>query len=163
VCTLTSTECTAAAGAICPAGTCGHLDSAGKPAFHLNPSDSAITSSDTYSLWYRDTNPTNIAGVNGAIGISPIKSSLTLTQTGGALDITACGTTGNPPAVGLSAAEQAGTTDKRFGLTVGGVYEIVLFQAERHTTQSNFHLTLAGFLAPRSSCDTTCGDGVVAG
>ncbi len=51
----------------------------------------------------------------------------------------------------------------RFGLTKGGVYEIVLFHAERHATASNFQLTLAGFLAPRSFCKTTCGDGIVAG
>ena len=74
-----------------------------------------------------------------------------------------CATTGNPPACGLSAAEQAGTTDNRFNLTKGGVYEIVLFHAERHTSASNFRLTLAGFLAPHSSCSTICGDGIVAG
>jgi cysteine-rich repeat protein len=53
--------------------------------------------------------------------------------------------------------------DVRFGLTKGGVYEIAFFQAERHTTESNFELTLAGFLAPRSFCESTCGDGVVVG
>jgi fibro-slime domain-containing protein len=55
------------------------------------------------------------------------------------------------------------TTDNRFGLTKGGVYEIVVFQAERHPTGSNYQLTLQGFLAPRSSCHTTCGDGIRAG
>lgn len=53
--------------------------------------------------------------------------------------------------------------DKRFGLVVGEVYEIVLFHAERHTTASNFQLTLAGFLAPRSYCSPICGDGIVVG
>ncbi len=47
------------------------------------------------------------------------------------------------------------------GLTVGGIYEVALFQAERHTTQSNYRLTLAGFNAVRSSCDFSCGDGIV--
>ena len=56
-----------------------------------------------------------------------------------------------------SAGEQADTVDTRFNLTKGGVYEIVLFHAERHVDASNFKLTLAGFLAPRSSCDTVCG------
>ncbi len=56
-----------------------------------------------------------------------------------------------------SAGEIADNMDTRFGLTKGGVYEIVLFHAERHVNASNFKLTLAGFLAPRSSCDTICG------
>src|SRR5690606_20455069 len=45
----------------------------------------------------------------------------------------------------------------------GSVYEIVLFHAERHTTQSNFKLTLSGFLAPRSTCAPICGDELVVG
>jgi fibro-slime domain-containing protein len=67
------------------------------------------------------------------------------------------------PAVCYTAAERADNVDSRFGLTKGSVYEIVFFQAERHITQSNFKLTLAGFLAPRSYCSPTCGDGIVAG
>lgn len=62
-----------------------------------------------------------------------------------------------------SAAEQALTHDDRFGLVKGEVYEIVVFQAERHPTGSNYQLTLDGFLAPRSFCTTKCGDGVRAG
>ena len=46
------------------------------------------------------------------------------------------------------------------GLTVGGVYETVVFQAERHTNASSYKLTLKNFNAVRSSCDDTCGDGV---
>lgn len=49
--------------------------------------------------------------------------------------------------------------DKRFGLVQGELYEIVLFHAERHTSGSNFRLTLDGFLAPRSYCKPNCGDG----
>jgi len=48
-----------------------------------------------------------------------------------------------------------------FGLTVGGMYEIVLFQAERHVTQSNYKLTLAGFDRTTSICRSVCGDGIV--
>jgi fibro-slime domain-containing protein len=61
------------------------------------------------------------------------------------------------------ATEKSDTKDDRFGLTKGQVYEIVLFHAERHTTESNFKLTLSGFLAPRSYCLPKCGDGYVAG
>ncbi|MEY4578049.1 MAG: hypothetical protein RL701_2752 [Pseudomonadota bacterium] len=68
-----------------------------------------------------------------------------------------------PAACAQSAAESGDTSDSRFGLTKGGVYEIVLFNAERHPTGSNFHLTLSGFLAPRSYCTPVCGDGKVVG
>jgi fibro-slime domain-containing protein len=47
------------------------------------------------------------------------------------------------------------------GLVVGNVYEIVVFQAERHTTLSNYRLTLAGFSGVRSACKTVCGDGII--
>jgi fibro-slime domain-containing protein len=59
--------------------------------------------------------------------------------------------------------EQNDVTDSRFDLTKGNVYEIVLFNAERQTTQSNFRLTLSGFLAPRSYCTAICGDGILVG
>jgi fibro-slime domain-containing protein len=49
------------------------------------------------------------------------------------------------------------------GLTSGGMYDIVVFQAERHTTGSNYQLTLDGFEHDISSCVTKCGDGIVAG
>jgi fibro-slime domain-containing protein len=48
------------------------------------------------------------------------------------------------------------------GLTVGGLYEIVLFHAERHSAGSNFKLTLTGFAPTSSTCRSACGDGVVA-
>lgn len=47
------------------------------------------------------------------------------------------------------------------GLTVGGVYEAVVFQAERHTSGSSYRLTLRGFNAPKSACTSRCGDGIV--
>lgn len=55
------------------------------------------------------------------------------------------------------------TIDERFGLVKGNVYEIALFHAERNPTGSNFRLDLDGFIAPRSTCETSCGDGVRAG
>ena len=47
-----------------------------------------------------------------------------------------------------------------FGLTQGEIYEIVVFQAERHTTQSNYRLTLSGFVNVTSECHSVCGDGI---
>jgi len=49
------------------------------------------------------------------------------------------------------------------GLTVGGMYEIALFQAERHTTASNYRLSLSGFVHAISQCVPHCGDGRVVG
>nr|WP_224245766.1 DUF4215 domain-containing protein [Hyalangium gracile] len=46
-------------------------------------------------------------------------------------------------------------------LTVGKVYEAVVFQAERHTTESSYKLTLTNFVTRRTECKNTCGDGVV--
>ncbi|HTA88627.1 MAG TPA: DUF4215 domain-containing protein, partial [Polyangiaceae bacterium] len=55
------------------------------------------------------------------------------------------------------------TAAMKLGLTVGGMYEIAVFQAERHTTGSNYQLTLDGFEHDTSVCTTKCGDGIVAG
>ena len=68
-----------------------------------------------------------------------------------------------PSACTRSASEVSDATDDRFQITKGNVYEIVVFQAERHPTGSNYQLTLDGFIAPRSTCNTTCGDNVRAG
>lgn len=46
------------------------------------------------------------------------------------------------------------------GLELGKVYEIVVFQAERHTTLSNYTLTLSAFTSTRSVCNPVCGDGI---
>lgn len=60
----------------------------------------------------------------------------------------------------------AGTMDvsgQRLNLEEGKVYEAVVFQAERHTCQSNYRLTLSGFEQNHSECASTCGDGMLAG
>ena len=48
-----------------------------------------------------------------------------------------------------------------YGLTAGGMYEIALFQAERHVSQSNYKLTLGGFVHSTSVCKSICGDAIV--
>lgn len=47
-----------------------------------------------------------------------------------------------------------------FGLEIGKIYETVVFQAERHTSQSNYRLTLSNFDNTKSVCQSVCGDGV---
>jgi len=48
------------------------------------------------------------------------------------------------------------------GMTNNGVYEIVVFQAERAWKGSTYKLTLSGFNDLPSACGPICGDGVVA-
>jgi fibro-slime domain-containing protein len=48
------------------------------------------------------------------------------------------------------------------GLRMGGVYEVAMFQAERNECGSNFKITLKNFNRPKSTCESTCGDGIVA-
>jgi fibro-slime domain-containing protein len=55
------------------------------------------------------------------------------------------------------------TAAANLSLTVGDMYEIAVFQAERHTVASNYKLTLSNFVHAESQCKTTCGDGIVAG
>jgi fibro-slime domain-containing protein len=45
-------------------------------------------------------------------------------------------------------------------MTIGSVYEVVVFQAERWCCGSNYMLTLANFIGGKSQCVPTCGDGV---
>lgn len=47
------------------------------------------------------------------------------------------------------------------GLQTGKVYEIVVFQAERHTVDSNYTLTISDFQRTYSECHYVCGDGIV--
>ncbi len=51
-----------------------------------------------------------------------------------------------------------------YGLASGGMYSIDLFQAERHTCGSRpTSPTLSGFTHTISTCNSVCGDGIVAG
>ncbi|HEX9620309.1 MAG TPA: DUF4215 domain-containing protein [Polyangiaceae bacterium] len=67
-----------------------------------------------------------------------------------------------PDCTSYTGAEVDDTADDRFGLTKGGLYQIAFFHAERHTSQSNFRLTLTNFVAGRSICTPVCGDGFLA-
>jgi fibro-slime domain-containing protein len=63
------------------------------------------------------------------------------------------------PASGSVTLDTA-TAAKLGNLKAGNVYEVAVFQAERHTTASSYKLTLSGFNAALTSCVPTCGDGV---
>lgn len=52
-------------------------------------------------------------------------------------------------------------TAARLKLEVGKVYPTHMFHAERHTNESNFNLTLTGFVLANSQCTGVCGDGLV--
>ena len=54
------------------------------------------------------------------------------------------------------------TNNVDLGLMPGGVYELIMFHAERNECGSNFKVTLKDFNKPKSVCKSTCGDGVVA-
>jgi fibro-slime domain-containing protein len=57
--------------------------------------------------------------------------------------------------------DAAGAT--RFGLTVGRIYEIAVFQAERRLCGSSYKLTLGSFARKTTACMPRCGDGIVNG
>ncbi|MBN9685158.1 DUF4215 domain-containing protein [Corallococcus sp. NCSPR001] len=54
-----------------------------------------------------------------------------------------------------------GPTVAGLGLVKGKIYEVVVFQAERHTSQSSYKLTLNNFETQRTECKSTCGNGTV--
>ncbi len=62
------------------------------------------------------------------------------------------------PATGSVTLDAAGAA--ALGLTVGGMYELDVFQAERHLTGSNYRLTLRGFAKAKTVCAPICGDGI---
>jgi fibro-slime domain-containing protein len=55
------------------------------------------------------------------------------------------------------------TAATTYSLTVGKIYEIVVFQAERKVTQSSYKLTIGQFNRTRTDCTPRCGDGVING
>ncbi len=67
----------------------------------------------------------------------------------------------HPPESGSVTLDAAAAA--RLNLTVGRVYEIAVFQAERHTCGSSYKLTLGNFGARRTVCAPSCGDAVING
>ena len=65
----------------------------------------------------------------------------------------------HPPQSGAITLDATRAT--ALGLAVGGLYDLSLFHAERHTTGSTYHLTLGGFVKAKTKCSPICGDGVV--
>jgi fibro-slime domain-containing protein len=55
------------------------------------------------------------------------------------------------------------TRTVNLGLTMGRAFEIAVFGADRHPTESNYQLTLSGFQTAKSNCMPACGDGVRTG
>jgi fibro-slime domain-containing protein len=55
------------------------------------------------------------------------------------------------------------TAATTFNLTVGKIYEIVIFQAERKISRSSYKLTLGKFNRTYTDCSPRCGDGVING
>jgi fibro-slime domain-containing protein len=64
----------------------------------------------------------------------------------------------SPGSVTLDAAGAA-----KFGLTLGQIYEIAVFQAERHMCNSSYKLTIGAFVRKTTVCTARCGDGIVNG
>lgn len=61
----------------------------------------------------------------------------------------------------MTPCAENGGQPRALGITPNHVYEMALFHAERATRESNFDLTLTGFIAARSQCVSLCGDGIV--
>ncbi|MEP7119519.1 MAG: DUF4215 domain-containing protein [Byssovorax sp.] len=55
------------------------------------------------------------------------------------------------------------TAETKLGMVDKGMYSIDLFQAERHTSGSNYTASLSGFVHTVSVCSPVCGDGQVKG
>jgi len=95
-------------------------------------------------------------------GESPLATQATITE-GGCLDalgnIQVCPAVTGAPAASSPADYRNRTMD--LGLKTGGIYEIVIFGADRHPPESNYQLTLSGFMVNRSVCQPRCGDGKV--
>jgi fibro-slime domain-containing protein len=66
---------------------------------------------------------------------------------------------GEPGAQTFEELANCVTPQRDLDLTLGEVYEIALFHAERHSDASNFRLALTGFVSAKSKCTPQCGDG----
>jgi fibro-slime domain-containing protein len=93
---------------------------------------------------------------------TPVQGKLVLNSTGGGT-VTVTPTEGDACTTTNNVTTCKGTT-KTVSLDMSdhGVYEIVVFQAERQTTASTYKLTLSGFNDKPSDCRAICGDGILA-
>jgi fibro-slime domain-containing protein len=92
---------------------------------------------------------------------TPVQGKLVLNATGGGTaTVTPTEGTGCTTTNQVTTCTGA-TKTVNLGMTDHGVYEIVVFQAERQTNASTYKLTLSGFNDQPSSCGPICGDGVV--
>ena len=82
--------------------------------------------------------------------------------TGVAFNLTT-GTDGNGHANCTNATCDCRTRTVNLGLAMGRTYEIAVFGADRHPTESNYQLTLSGLPTQKSNCTPRCGDGVRTG
>jgi fibro-slime domain-containing protein len=93
---------------------------------------------------------------------NPVEGRIVLDASGGG-DVTITPTEGatcTTQGVGSTCTSTKSKVD--LGMTNNGVYEIVVFQAERAWNGSSYKLTLSGFNEAPSEC-TRCGDGSTAG
>jgi fibro-slime domain-containing protein len=75
--------------------------------------------------------------------------------------VTLDATTGAARVCDLASPCVAAERTIELGLAIGSVYEMVVFQAERRTDESNYRLSMANFSGSRTSCASVCGDGIV--
>jgi fibro-slime domain-containing protein len=98
--------------------------------------------------------------VNGQLAVdlggihNELRGIITLNTTGSQFCVDDVPSTATTPA-------NCTTVAGSFNMVLGNIYEIIVFQAERHVTASNYKLTLSGFNAPKSVCHGVCGDGIV--
>lgn len=148
-----------------------------RPEYPSGDSNFSFTSEIRYWFTYRGGEKLSFYGdddlwvfINGhlAVNIPGLHYSedrwIQLGPAGGGCDNMGCpaGVGGTGSYINNSPATSGTFDPTLLGLTLGGVYEVAVFQAERQTGTSYFKLTLQNFLNGRSVCKSTCADGIVA-
>jgi fibro-slime domain-containing protein len=91
---------------------------------------------------------------------TPVEGQIVLNASGGG-DVAITATEGATcKTQGVISSCTSATSKVDLGMSNNGVYEIVVFQAERAWKGSTYKLTLSGFNDLPSACVPTCGDGV---
>jgi fibro-slime domain-containing protein len=98
----------------------------------------------------------------GGTVILPCASTSLDPYTGVAFNLTT-GTDGNGHSNCTNTSCDCRNRTANLNLTMGRTFEIAVFGADRHPTESNYQLTLAGFQTEKSNCGPQCGDGVRTG